>query len=208
MQAVRPDGVIVKPDAPLSPLDATYIAQAKDPSSPIIAVARTDHRGWITSYVVAFNVDDKDRTKHVALAELGYMGPVYAYDYYSRSGIYLDPAARLALAISGRIAYWIVVPVGGSGIGFLGDQNKFVSNGRKRVSHISDNGVLSARLVLAKGEDRVRLHGFSRERPEVQVFEGTIENLSYEPRQGLFQFDLVARAGTSPRVVASIPRLR
>jgi hypothetical protein len=101
-----------------------------------------------------------------------------------------------------------VVPAAGSGIGFLGDQDKFVSNGRKRVSHISDNGVLSARIVLAKSEDRVRLHGFARERPEISARDGMIENMTYESSLSLFQFDLVSQAGSSPEIVTSIPRPR
>ncbi len=155
LRAVRPDGVIVKPDDPLTPLDRAYIAQAKDPSAPIIAVARTDHEGWITSYVMAFGAAGKRRTQRVSIAELGYTGPVYAYDYFQKAGIFLDPDACLTIALSDHVAYWIVVPVAGSGIGFLGDREKFVSNGRKRVSHIADDGALSARIVLAKSEDRV-----------------------------------------------------
>ncbi len=202
LRAVRPDGVIVKPDDALTLLDASYIAQAKDRSAPIIAVARTDHDGWITSYVVAFGASGDCRTECLMIAELGYIGPVYAYNYFQRSGIYLDPEKPLAISISDRTAYWIVVPVAGSGIGFLGDQGKFVSNGKKRVSNISDNGVLSARIVLAKSEERVRLHGFSLARPELQARGGKIEDMTYDSHDGLFQFDLVAPAGASPEVMA------
>ena len=65
LRAVRRDGVIVKPDDPLTPLDASYIAQAKDPSAPIIAVAFTDHEGWITSYVMAFGASGELRTQRL-----------------------------------------------------------------------------------------------------------------------------------------------
>jgi len=208
LRAVRPDGVIVKPDDPLTPLDRAFIAQAKDPSAPIIAVARTDHEGWVTSYVMAFGAAGNRRTQRLSIAELGYRGPVYAYDYFQKAGVLLDPDECLAIVISNHIAYWIVVPAAGSGIGFLGDQDKFVSNGRKRVSHISDNGVLSARIVLAKSEDRVRLHGFARERPEISARDGMIENMTYESSLSLFQFDLVSQAGSSPEIVTSIPRPR
>lgn len=207
LRAVRPDGVIVKPDDPLTPLDRSYIAQAKDSSAPIIAVARTDHEGWITSYVMAFGTGRTRRTQRFKLAELGYAGQVYAYDYFQKRGVVLDPDAYLTIALSDPVAYWIVVPVAKSGIGFLGDRNKFVSNGRKRVSHIADNEVLSARIVLAKGEEGVRLHGFARQRPEISARGGAIENVSYQSREGLFQFDCVARAGSAPEVVISRPSL-
>ena len=76
------------------------------------------------------------------------------------------------------------------------------------MAHISDNGVLSARIVLAKSEDRVTLHGFSRERPEITARDGTIENLSYNSDKRLFKFDLVAQAGASPEIVAFLQRSR
>ena len=54
LRAVRSDGVIVKPDEAIVPLDASYVARASDPSAPIIAAARTRHGGSITSNVFAF----------------------------------------------------------------------------------------------------------------------------------------------------------
>ena len=150
----------------------------------------------------------KRRTQRVSIAELGYTGPVYAYDYFQKAGIFLDPDTFLTIALSDPVAYWIVVPVARSGIGFLGDREKFVSNGRKRVSHIADDGALSARIVLAKSEDRVRLHGFCARRPEISARDGTIDNMTYESRESLFQFDLVAQAGGAPEIVMSLPKSR
>ena len=41
-------------------------------------------------------------------------------------------------------SYFLVVPAGASGIGFLGDAGKFVSLGSQRISSLSDNGTLKA----------------------------------------------------------------
>ena len=92
------------------------------------------------------------------------------------------------------------MPVGPSGVGFLGDAGKFVSNGRKRIASIADTGVLSVRVVFSAGESRLRLHGFSRGRPDVRAARATVENLAYDSRTGLFHFDLIAKSGTSPVV--------
>ncbi len=205
LHAVRPDGVIVKPDDALTPLDASYIAQAKDRSAPVIAVARTNHHGWITSYVFGFRASGGGK-ECLSPAELGYVGPVYAYNYFQNSGAYLDLETPLHISISDLPAYWIVVPVAASGIGFLGDQDKFVSNGKQRVADILDDGVLSARIILAENEERVRLHGFAFPRPELRARQARIENMTYDSRRRLFQFDLVARAGGSPEFEALCPR--
>lgn len=199
-RAVRPDGVIVKPDDALTPLDSCFIACAKDLAAPVIAIAHTDHGGLITSYIFAFSESGDGRTESLSMAALGYRGPVYAYDVWQKSGIYLDHEHPLVISFSDRAAYWIVVPVPGSGIGFLGDCGKFVSNGKQRVAELSDNGILSARILLAKGEERIRLHGFSITRPKITARGGTIEHLIHDLRDGFFQFELVAPAGTSPEL--------
>ncbi len=201
-RAVREDGVIVKPDEPLTPLDQSYVARAKDSSASIVAAARTNHEGWITSYVFAFG----GGTITVSPAALGYEGPVYAYDYFRKSGAYLTPEARLRLTLMGRIAYFIVVPVAASGIGLLGDPDKFVSNARSRVRRIADSDRLRAEIVVAPGESRVRLHGFSRAQPVLDVKAGSIENLAYDQRYRLFQFDLTARPGTAATITARTSR--
>src|SRR5208282_2429220 len=54
-QAVRRDGVIVKPDAPIVPLDQCYIADANQQPSPLVASTFTQQGGRKTSYVFAFN---------------------------------------------------------------------------------------------------------------------------------------------------------
>ena len=93
-----------------------------------------------------------------------------------------------------------MVPVGASGVAFLGDESKFVSNGSKRIAQIRDNGTLTARIIFADGESRLRLHGFSLARPRVRAAGAMIEHLAYDARTRLFHFDLLPRAGALPVV--------
>ena len=201
LRAVRADGVIVKPDDPIAPLDSTYIDQANDPQLPVVAVARTRHQGSITSYVFALAQRGEARKATFSPAALGYDGPVYAYNYFEKQGAYLPPMQLISSVVPNDGTYWIVVPVGASGIGFLGDEGKFVSNGRKRVSRIRDTGVLTARIVFSKGESRLRFHGFALDRPEVRATKAIVEDLTYDSRTRRFRFDLVARPATSPIVI-------
>jgi hypothetical protein len=200
LRVVRADGVIIKPDAPIVPLDSTYIEQANDGQLPIVAVARTHHRGSITSYVFAFAQGGEARQATFSPAALGYDGPVYAYNYFEKRGVYLKPPQSISSVVSDDGAYWIVVPVGASGIGFLGEEGKFVSNGRNRISRIRDRGALTARIAFSRGESRLGLHGFARRRPEVSATKAIVENLTYDPGTWRFRFDLVARPGTLPVV--------
>jgi hypothetical protein len=202
-RVVRADGLIVKPDDAIAPLDSTYVEQAKDRGSPIVAAARTRHAGLITSYVFVF-AQAEPRTVRLSPADLGYSSPVYAYNAFDGHGRYLQPSETLEFVTPENGAYWIVVPVGPSGVGFLGDAGRFVSNGRNRVDRIRDTGALTARIVFSAGESRLRLHGFSRARPDVRAIGASVQELDYDSRAGLFHFDLVAKPGTSPEIKISV----
>ena len=50
---------------------------------------------------------------------MGHKGPVYAFNYFDGYGMHLQPADAVEFAVPDDGAYWIVVPVGPSGVGFL-----------------------------------------------------------------------------------------
>ena len=175
LRVVRSDGVIVKPDDSITPLDSAYIAEANNRGSPVLAAARTRHEGSITSYVFGFGPTPEQRSASFLPAALGYKGPVYAYKYFNKQGMYVEPWQAVEFAVPDNGVYWIVVPVGASGMGFLGDAGKFVSNGRNRIAHILDTGTLTARVVFSAGERRLHLYGFSRVQPAIQTTGAKVE---------------------------------
>ena len=154
-RVVRADGVIVKPDDAITPLDSAYLAAAHGPLSPLLASAHTRHRRLVTSYVFAFARSGGERSAALSPAVLGYGGPVFAYNYFGGQGVYLQSSQRLTFSVPDDGAYWIVVPVGASGVGFLGEEGKFVPVGKKRVAGLQDSGTLRARIIFAEGENRL-----------------------------------------------------
>jgi hypothetical protein len=178
--------------------DSAYIAQANNQGLPLVAAARTRHEGATTSYVFAFRETAEQRTASFLPSALGYKGPVFVYNYFDKRGIYVEPREAIEFVVPDNGAYWIIVPVGRSGVGFLGDAGKFVSNGRNRIAHIIDTGTLTARVVFSAGERRLHLYGFSRVQPAIQTMGAVVENLAYDSHTQLFQLDLVAKPGTSP----------
>jgi hypothetical protein len=77
--------------------------------------------------------------------------------------------------------YYVVAPVGASGIAFLGDAGEFVSLGAKRVSALADDGVVHATVELAAGDNAVTLHGFAPRPPTVTVSNGSADPPTYDP---------------------------
>jgi len=197
--AVRRDGVIVKPDAPIVPLDRSYIADAEKRAAPLTASTYTDRDGTKTEYVFAFNRPGTpaDEVKFTP-AELGLSRPAYVYDYFSRSGRRLNADATFSAPFGkNAAAFYIVAPIGKSGIAFLGDKDKFVGTGKQRIASLHDDpGRLTVGVVLAENEKSVTLHGYAPVKPKVTVISGVNDDVRYDPATHYFTVKVKADAGT------------
>ena len=199
LRAVRADGVIVKPDAPIVPLDGSYIADADQKPAPLIASTYTDRGGVRTEYVFAFN---RPRTPEdqvqFAPAELGLSGPVYVYDYFTGVGKLLKDGAGFSAPLGRNAsAFYVVAPVGKSGIAFLGDKGKFVGTGRQRIASLQDEaGRLTVGVALAENEKAVVLHGYAARAPKVTVVAGEDDEVQYNPATHYFTVEIKSDAAT------------
>jgi hypothetical protein len=199
LQAVRADGVIVKPDAPIVPLDRSYIADAQQAPAPLIAGTYTRQGKIKTGYVFAYNrskTHNRSKTNAVevrfAADELGLTNPVYVYDYFAGAGRRLEANESFSAPLSqGASAFYAVAPVGESGIAFLGDSDKFVGTGRQRIALLHDEpGKLTVNVVFAEKETAVTLHGFAPAAPKVQVESGRAGTVRYDAGTGHFSVEI------------------
>jgi hypothetical protein len=167
LQSVRPDGIIVKPDAPILPTDRTYLGDAAGSMPAMVAMTYTQHGLLRYAYVFAYaRAAKSSQTVTFTPAELGIAGPAYVYDYFARKGTLVAPGGSFSETVSSG-SYYVVAPVGPSGIAFLGDEGKFVSLGDKRITQLVDDGTVQATGRL-RGR---RTHG-SAARIRVEEAEG------------------------------------
>ena len=172
-QAVRTDGVIVKPDSPLVPSDETFLAVAQSSVAPFLASTYTDHNGSRTAYVLAFERTSGALGQISFLpSSLGVTGPAYVFDYFGNTGTLLQPGAPFTDTVDYGGSYYLVAPIGPSGIAFLGDTNKFVSLGKKRIEQLSDDGVVHVVARFAPNEKSIVLHFYSPQEPAAQATQG------------------------------------
>jgi len=165
--AVRPDGVIVKPDTPIVPLDQSWVDEATGSGRPLVAAAFTDHGPMRAAYVWSM------APSSFVPAELGFDGPVVVLDRTSNQAQRFDPTDTAPVA-----RYSIVAPIGPSGIAFFGDPDKLVPLGRQRIADLSDDGALHVTLSLAPGEGVVTLQGWSLTR---------VPSTDWDETTGLFE---------------------
>ncbi|HXH26766.1 MAG TPA: hypothetical protein VNG90_02640, partial [Candidatus Acidoferrum sp.] len=186
-KVIRADSEIVKPDQPLVPTDATYINDAAGHTDqPFIASTFTDFGTSKAEYVAAFpRPYGTLQTANFKPSDFGFTGNVYIYDYFTGQG----EVARAASVFTDKIDtlhYYIIVPIGPSGVALLGDQSKFVSLGKQRVTSLTDNGTLEASLTFAPNDPPVTLRGYSPTKPTIRASQGKLDSFVYDTKSHTF----------------------
>jgi len=174
-QAVRPDGVIVKPDVPIAATDSTFLANAQGTVEPNVAYTYAQHGALRTAYVLAYDPTSGAMSPlAIAPATFGVSGSAYVYDYFNKTGELLPAGAAFSTTVDSTGSYFVVAPVGPSGIAFLGDAGKFVGSGKKRIAQLTDDGALQVTVLFAPGEDQVALQFYSAGAPETSAAAGAV----------------------------------
>ncbi len=191
LRAVRDDGVIVKPDVPLVPMDQTVLQDAQGLQAAMVAATYTDFGTMKAAYVFAYP-RGVDTTVSFQPFSLGLGGPVYVYNYFADAGQVMDSGSQFSAQIAGAYAYYIVTPIGPSGIGLLGDADQLVPLGKQRIPRVTDVGILDLVVAFAPGESRRTIHGYSPKPVVVTAKKGTVSSGSYDPATQRFRFSVSA----------------
>jgi len=148
--------------------------------APVIAFSYTEHAGVRTAYVLAYErTQGAQGAVSFSPADLGIASRAYIYDYFHNTGEVVEAGQSFSTTVDYDGSYFVVAPVGSSGIAFLGDADKFVSCGKKRIEELSDTGgVLRVLVRFASGEKQVMLELHSPIRPTVMVEAGGAGPLS------------------------------
>ncbi len=209
LRAARRDGVIVKPDVPLTPIDAAYVNMAQAADTPQIDAAYSDFGALRTWYVFGYT-QGGNAAVHLRPADFGASGRVYLYDYFAGTGRLVDAADAVDGAVTGDALYWIAAPVGPSGMAVLGDLDQFATMGKKRVTALSDDGRVHLTVAFAAGESARTIRGYSPVAPEVQAVEGTVAGVTWDRATRRFAVTLApGESGTAAvEIRRSLPRSR
>jgi len=164
LKACRIDGVLVKPDAPILPLDEDYINEAKGKDLPMLAYTFTKHSAIITTYVFAFT-NSKNKARRISFKpiEFGIKEKVAVFNPLTKKIQLMNANDSFNDSLPDDLyAFYITAPVTSSGIAFFGDAGKIAATGKKRIAEIKDeNGTLAITVLFAKGEPNVILQGYS-----------------------------------------------
>lgn len=193
----RPDAILVRPDTPITPIDRSFVDEASGNGSPMIAAATTGDGGTIrAAYVFAFQTGGNTTATFSPMA-LGFSGAVLVYDVFAGTSFRQDASLAYSYDVSAGPVYLVVVPVGPSTIGFLGDLGKYVSLGRQRISSVNDDGSVHVGVVFAAAENAVTLSGYAARVPNATASIGTVATPSFDPSTGRFDVTVQPTNGSA-----------
>ena len=185
-RAVRKDGVIVKPDVPLTPVDSTFIAEAQGHTPVIVCKTYALAQGRVSRMSFAFEQKRKNSNDAMPFKldpkELGITSPVFAYDFFASNGKLIQKDETISKQLGDdQMSYEILAPVGPSGMAFIGDTGKFITRGKQRIAAIEeDANHLQTTILAAPGENEITLALYSSKKPEIKVAGGfSCDNVSY-----------------------------
>jgi hypothetical protein len=180
LRSIRRDGVIVKPDVPLTPLDGSFLSDSQNLLAPIVSSTYSDFGGLKAYYLFAFPQGSNTQAVF-RLSDLGVTQPVYLYNYANGTGRIVEPWEVLNESIDGAWIYQVAAPIGSSGIAVIGDTGQFVTLGKKRVTQLTDDGTVHLSVAFAAGESSRTIEGYSPNLPAISAGEGQIGAMTYDP---------------------------
>ncbi len=202
-RAMRGDGVLVKPDAPIVPDDDAYLGEATGADQPMVASTYSDHGRLRYLYVFAYHHQSAAKATF-APDDLGASGSVYVYNYFRGTGQVVAAGAAYHDAV-GSGSYYIAAPIGPSGIALLGDLGRFVSMGAQRIGGVVDTGILRATIRFGRGERSVTLSGYASAAPRVEAIGGSTGAVSFDAATHLFHAAVSPAAGATAVQVSFKP---
>jgi hypothetical protein len=113
-------------------------------------------------------------------------GAAYVYNYFGQNGRLVPANGGFSDSVGPNGPYYVIAPVGQSGIARVGDAGKFFSAGQQRISLMEDDGILSASVRFAPGEESTRIWGYSPTEPVVTVTQGSVTQVTYNAASQVF----------------------
>ena len=203
--AVRTDGLIVKADSSLLPINSMYASDALNESAPMVAMSENAFGNQRARYVFAYLRGGSEQSVAVPLSSLEMSGPVFAYDWVTHSGELLPDGGSLRMKFADGWDYQILSPVNRQGLALLGDTEKIVPLGKERIAAVADRGTLTVTIKFARGEDMLTISGYASDRPKFKALQGKLNDTSYDPQTKIFRAQ-TAPAGSGEAILQVIPR--
>src|SRR5262249_193905 len=171
----------------------------KDPMPPMLASTYSEQSGRKTAYVFGYSRSDdwSNQTIEFSPSELNIPTDAYVFNYFTHAGQYIPAGTKFGDSVGPDGSYYIVAPVGRSGIALFGDTGKFVSAGLQRVTQIKDNGIVAATLQFGSDQEASIVQGYSPTAPVISAVTGSADLTDYNSDSHIFTITVRPSSGDS-----------
>lgn len=188
---MRADSVLLKPDVPAEPTDASFISDARSSRTPMVAATHSGNE----VEVFAYPRTARQAQVSVPLQELGISTPAYEWDWVRQRGRRIAAGGSFLMSFQDGWSYAVVVPLDRHGIGLIGDTNDIVPLARKRFSIVSTSAGPHLTVEYAPQETAVTLTGYAARLPTLRTLRGSVDSLHYVPTTHLFSMTIHPATG-------------
>lgn len=205
-KVARTDGVIVKPDSPIIPRESSILADAADTklTAPMVASTFTDFGGAKVHYIFAYSRAQGGEPVRVVPADYG-LTRALLWDTVAAQAHPLMDGESYTATLPATAAYFVMSPIGPSGISLLGDLGHFVPAGHQRIGSMTDQGTLRFTVLFAPGETLRTITAWAPAVPTATVADGGLKNLRYDANTKLVTFDVSPGNGSSASIELKLP---
>jgi len=218
LKMVRRDGLAVKSDIPMTPTDATYIRRAAGDHT-FTCSTYSQVSGEKVVYVWDWANGATNYSSNFKPADLGMSGNVYVYNYFDNTGSLIAANTAYTYPISGSSPgpsgtdwkYYILSQVGSSGMALLGDQGKFVTFSKNRISAITETpttitvSVAFGAYDSSNPDQAAIIFGYSPNPVTVNAASGgVVTNQTYNSTTHIFKFNFQPDASYSGEVLRTV----
>ena len=169
------DGLVLKPDRPLVPLDRCYLEGCA------AAYAESTRKGQRWFYVLSLPA--AGYLASFSVSDLGARGRWVIYNYDTQAASLVDSSTSYNLHSDSKHEYFIVAPVLGNGMAVIGDTAKFVTMADMRIASVETEGDALRIAVISSATTNPVVTGYSRQCPaSVEAENKKLEELSSLPR--------------------------
>ena len=172
LRTCREDGLLVKPDLPLAPLERCFRGHAHLEALPLVGETWSDHPAGRWTYLVAIHASRSEQrlefdVRMDELADAAPRGDCIAYDWTGGRCERVAPDAAMRFALAQHAwSLRVLCPLLPGELTLIGDPSKYACAGDRRVARIRQvEGGVACDVLGAPGE-QVRVRGWcGRGRP-------------------------------------------
>lgn len=172
---------------------------------PLVGYTYSDFGSSKVEYVFAYSRNvNAPETVSFAPQDFGFSGNVYVYDYFGKTGWQQGAAQAIVKPVDSQGSYFVIAPVGPSGIAFVGDVSRFVPASHQRVLSLADTGQIAATLQF-KPPETVTISVYAASAPVVTASGATVSTATYDSTSGLYQVAVTSVQNNQAAIAIASP---